>query len=277
MNIQLLIKIEWLKIKKYPAFWWMLGIVTLTYPGVNMMFHNIYDNITQRKDVTGNIAKFLLGNPFAFPDAWHSVAYFSSWFVMVPAILVIMLISNEYNFKTHRQNVIDGWSREQFITSKLSDVLIITLIVTVIYFIVAAIFGFYYSDSTAISRWSEELQYIPLFMLETFSQLSIAFLLGFLLRKAFIALGLYFFYTIIIENALKAYLSFKRSPVGEYLPVEISNRLVPRPNFLGRINPESNEEYKKILSEINVHVILTLLLTSVIWWICYTVYKKKDL
>jgi ABC-2 type transport system permease protein len=24
-----LIKIEWLKIKKYPAFWWMLGIVVL--------------------------------------------------------------------------------------------------------------------------------------------------------------------------------------------------------------------------------------------------------
>jgi len=40
--MQALIKIEWLKIKKYPAFWWMLGIVALTYPGINYMFHHVY-------------------------------------------------------------------------------------------------------------------------------------------------------------------------------------------------------------------------------------------
>ena len=76
-----LLKIEWLKIKKYPAFWWMLGIVSLTYPGINYMFHNAYEKIIGRKDMASNVAKFLLGNPFSFPDAWHSVGYFSSFFV----------------------------------------------------------------------------------------------------------------------------------------------------------------------------------------------------
>lgn len=114
-------------------------------------------------------------------------------------------------------------------------------------------------------------------MLQTFAQLSIAFLLGFLLRKAFIALGIYFFYLIIVENAIKAYLSFKEITFGEYLPLEISNRLVPRPNFLGRINAASNDAYKKILAGINLHIVLTLLLTSVIWWLCYRFYKNKDL
>lgn len=272
-----LIKIEWLKIKKYPSFWLMLAIVGLTYPGVNLMFHHIYENITQRKDAAGNIAKFLLGNPFSFPDAWHSVAYFSSFFVVVPAIIVIMLISNEYSFKTHRQNIIDGWSRNEFVTSKLLDVLIITMVVTLIYFIVAVTLGFYYSDSMNASRWNEELQYIPLFMLQTFAQLSIAFVLGFLLRKAFIALGIYFFYLIVVENAIKAYLHFKEYTFGKYLPLEISNRLVPRPNFLGRINTESNEAYKRALSEINEYIILTVLLTAAIWWMSYKIYKKKDL
>lgn len=272
-----LIKTEWLKIKKYPAFWWMLGIIALTYPGVNMMFHNLYENIISRKDMAGNIAKFLLGNPFAFPDAWHSVAYFSSWFLMVPAILVIMLITNEYNYKTHRQNIIDGWSRNEFVTGKLLDVFIVTLVITVMYFIVAVIFGFYYSDNINVNRWNEELQFIPLFMLMTFSQLSIAFLLGFILRRAFIALGIFFFYFIIVENAFKAYLGFKGLALGEYLPLEISNRLVPRPNFLGKINSESNEAYKKMMGEIGPHIIYTLLLTAVIWWICYKSYQKRDL
>ena len=77
-----LIKIEWLKIKKYPAFWWMLGIVALTYPGVNTMFYYIYLDIANGKDMARNVAKMLLGNPFAFPETWHSVAYFSSFFVL---------------------------------------------------------------------------------------------------------------------------------------------------------------------------------------------------
>jgi hypothetical protein len=46
-----LIKIEWLKIKRYPAFWWMLGIVALTYPGVNTMFYYIYLDIANGKDI----------------------------------------------------------------------------------------------------------------------------------------------------------------------------------------------------------------------------------
>lgn len=102
-----LIKIEWLKIKKYPAFWWMLGIVALTYPGVNLLFYNVYQQLTEKKDFTSTIAKQLFGNPFAFPETWHSVAFFSSCFVIVPAILVIMMITNEYQYKTHRQNVIN--------------------------------------------------------------------------------------------------------------------------------------------------------------------------
>ena len=55
----LLLKIEWLKIKKYPAFWWMLAIVMLTYPSINYMFYNIYNEFTQGKEMTNNIMKFM--------------------------------------------------------------------------------------------------------------------------------------------------------------------------------------------------------------------------
>jgi ABC-2 type transport system permease protein len=177
-----LIKIEWLKIKKYPAFWWMLIIVALTYPGINAMTYYLYKEATTGKEMTNNIARMLLGNPFAFPETWHSVAYFSSFFILLPSILVIMLVTNEYTFKTHRQNVIDGWSRAQFITSKLFDVLIVSVIATFVYMLVALSFGLY-ADSTVTNRWAEELQYIPLFLLQTFAQLSIAFLLGYLVKR----------------------------------------------------------------------------------------------
>lgn len=275
--MQSLIKIEWLKIKKYPAFWWMLIIVALTYPGINYMFHHVYESIINQKNMAGNVAKFLLGNPFSFPDAWHSVAYFSSFFIIVPALLIIMLVSNEYTYKTHRQNIIDGWSRNQFIHAKMIDVFIISFIVTLSFTIVAAIFGFYYSDAVRVTRWAEELQYIPLFFLQIVAQLSWAFLLAFLIKRAFIALGIFVFYSMIIENTIKTYFRFKEWGVREYLPFEISNRLLPMPNFLGKIDAATNEAYKKTLADINWHVLYTLILTSAIWWLCYAINKKRDL
>jgi ABC-type transport system involved in multi-copper enzyme maturation permease subunit len=129
-----LIKIEWLKIKKYPVFWWMLGIVALTYPGVNFMFYKIFhfenSHMEKNEAMATNLLKMLIGDPFTFPEAWHSIAYLSSAFVMVPAILIVMLINNEYTYKTNRQNIIDGLNRKDFILAKLIDVALISLAIS---------------------------------------------------------------------------------------------------------------------------------------------------
>lgn len=271
-----LIKTEWLKIKRYPAFWWMLAIVTFTYPGINAMFYYGYLEATRGKEMTHNIARMLLGNPFAFPETWHSVAYFSSFFVLLPSLLVIMLVTNEYTYRTHRQNIIDGWSRKAFITSKLFDLLIISVIVTAVYLMVATFFGIY-ADNSTLDRWSEQLQYIPLFLLQVFAQLSLAFMLGYLIQKAFVALGVFLFYYMIVENISVAYARFKLNDIGRFMPFEISDRLIPSPAFFARFGKDSKDAYAKSLALIPEHVVYTLLLTAAVWLICYTVHKKRDL
>ena len=271
-----LIKIEWLKIKKYPAFWWMLGIVTLTYPGTNMMFYYGYVKSTSGKEMANNVAKMLLGNPFAFPETWHTVAFLSSNFVMIPSILVIMMVTNEYNYKTHRQNIIDGWSRSQFVTSKLFDVLIISVVSTLMYAIVAGFFGIY-ADQENLNRWAEQLQYIPLFLIQTFAQLTIAFLIGFVIKKAFIALGVFLFYDLILENIAVTYLKFKANDIGRFLPLEISDRIIPWPAFMNRFGKDMKDAYEKALASIPQHLVYTIILTSAIWAYCYYLHKRRDL
>lgn len=275
MNMLSLIKIEWLKIKKYPAFWWMLGIVALTYPSVNLIFLNIYQEVSRGKEM-GALAKMLLGNPYAFPETWHTVAYFSSFFVVLPAILVIMLVTNEYNFRTHRQNIIDGWSRTNFITSKLCDVLIVSLVITLSYVLVAVGYGLYI-NSSSFYRAGEQLQYIPLFFLLTFAQLSIAFLLGYLVKKAFIALGIFLFYYLIIESITVAWMRYKLHDLGKFMPFEISDRIMPPPAFVGNFGKDMKEGYERSLNAIPLHVIMTIALTALIWFICYRVHKKRNL
>lgn len=268
-----LIRTEWLKMKKYNAFWWIMGITALSYPGINYMCYFIYQEMTGQPNQASQLAKMALGNPFTFPEAWHTVAFFSSCFVFIPAVVVIMLICNEYTFRTHRQNIIDGWGRPQFVTSKLMDVLIISLIITLLYTAVALVTGLSNQERLIKDTWGQA-KYIGLFGLQTFSQLSIAFLLGFLIRKAFLALGVFLFYFIILENIIIGFLEWKGSSVGNYFPLQISDGMIPKPAFWGKLDAAA---YQKSLDVIPEHVILTLILTAIIWLICYRVNNKRDL
>ncbi|HVG42751.1 MAG TPA: ABC transporter permease, partial [Chitinophagaceae bacterium] len=187
-----LLKTEWLKIKKYPAFWWMIGIVGLAYPAMNYAIYvNGYKD--QLSDKTMGPILRMMPNPFTFPDAWQTVAFVSSLFVFLPSIVVIMFITNEYTYKTHRQNIIDGWSRNNFMMSKMIDVGIISLLVTLLYMITAFVIGTINSGNAHGNFW-EGTKYIGLFSLQLFSQLSIALFIALLVRKAFIALGIFLFY-----------------------------------------------------------------------------------
>jgi len=237
------------------------------------MFYFAYKDVIDKPTRASEYAKLALGNPFTFPEAWHTVAYFSSWFVFIPAVVVIMLMSNEYSFRTHRQNIIDGWSRNQFITSKLLDVVIISFIITILYTIVSLVTGFANQTRLIQNPW-DQAHYIGLFGLQTFAQLSIAFLIGFLIRKAFLALGIFLFYFIILENLIVGLFKWKNIAVGNYLPLEISDKLIPPPGFIRMMDPDS---YQKSLDAISLHVFLTIILTTIIWVICYRINNKRDL
>jgi len=269
-----LIKTEWLKIKGYNAFWWIMGLTALSYPGINYMFYGFYKEITSQNKTSGEVFKMVLGNPFAFPEAWHSVAYFSSFFVFIPSVVVIMFISNEYTFRTHRQNIIDGWSRKQFVTSKLIDVLIVTGMITLLYVAASIVSGYVTLKDGNGNNWGQAW-YTGVFALQTFAQLSIAFLIGFLVRKAFLALGIFIFYYLILENILVAFFYIKVNDIGRFLPIEISDRMIPAPAFLGKI--KSPEMYQESLDRIPMHVGMTVALTTLVWLICYRVNSKRDL
>lgn len=266
-----LLKTEWLKIKKYPAFWWMLGIVSLSYPGMNYaIYANGYkDQLNDEK--FGPILQ-MLPNPFTFPDAWQTVAFISSLFVFLPSIVVIMFITNEYTYKTNRQNIIDGWSRTDFMLSKLIDVVIVSLLVTALYVVTAFVIGTINSGKGTGNSW-EGTKYIGLFFLQLFSQLSLALLIALLVRKAFIALGIFLFYYFPLEPILVQVAKRKANGLGEYLPLEISDRLIPFPRWFIR----DENEWKAVVAQSDIHIFYTILLLIVTWGICFWVNKRRDL
>ncbi len=273
-----LIKTEWLKLRNYRAFWLLLAVTAISYPGINgIAYYGYMDSIDARTQ-SGKLVKMLLGNPFAFPQSFHTTAYLSSFFTFIPAIVVIMLITNEYMFKTHRQNIIDGWEKSTFIAGKFISVVLVTLIVTFFYLAVASVIGTIATADIDQAKMLEKSHYIGLFSLQVFCQLSIAFLLGLLIRKAFIAYGVYIFYSFILENILSGFFRMKSKKwgmdYGHYLPFEISDRLIPLPPFIGRFNEADN---KLAIAAIDKHVLYTLVLTAFVWLLSFYIFKKRDL
>ena len=266
-----LLKTEWLKIKKYPAFWWMLIIVAVSYPGMNyMLYVNGYKD--QLNDKTMGPLLRMLPNPFTFPDVWQTVAFISSLFIFLPSVLVIMFITNEYTYKTHRQNIIDGWSRRDFMLSKMIDVAIISLVATLLYVVTAIVIGTINTPDNGGNIW-EGTKYIGLFFLQVFSQLSIALLIAFLVRKAFIALGLFLFYYFPLEPLLVELGKKWANDAGEFLPLEISDRLIPFPRWFTR----EESEWRALIEQSNVHIAYTFAVLVLTWAICFWINKKRDL
>ena len=273
-----IIRTEWLKIKHYKAFWLLLSVTAISYPGINGIAYYAFMDSIDAKSQSGQLVKMLLGNPYAFPQTFHTTAYLSSFFTFIPAIVVIMLVTNEYLFKTHRQNIIDGWKKNTFIWGKFISVVLVTLIVTIFYLAVACFIGTLATKEMSGVNVFEKANYIGLFSLQVFCQLSIAFLLGLLIRKAFIAYGIYIFYSFILENILSGFFRLKSKKwgvdYGHYLPFEISDRLIPLPPSIGKFNAADNQ---LAIAAINSHVVYAVLLTAFVWLLSFYIFKKRDL
>src|SRR5882757_3504218 len=141
-----LLKIEWLKVKNYRTFWILLVITVASIPGFNYGLYNLMDNSFPKFH-----GKSILGSPFAFPDVWQTVSWNATMLFLVPAILIITLTTNEFTYKTHRQNIIDGWSRKQFISVKLIEVVLLSVLTTIAVLLTAFLFGYLNNKTGAVA------------------------------------------------------------------------------------------------------------------------------
>ena len=131
-----LLKIEWLKLKSYRAFWIMVGLHLFTLFSTIIGLPAMLDFIADKTNDNVYIKAFKIV-AFNFADIWQNIAYVAGWrwsIKVLLALLVIILISNEFTFLTIRSNIIHGRSRTQFMLGKLSVVFLLTLISTVALF-----------------------------------------------------------------------------------------------------------------------------------------------
>lgn len=228
---------EWLKLKRYKPFW----VVFLLYP--ICMGGVVTISVWTQAQVKGVAGEAGLGAaverylPFAFPHVWQSVGYLASWLHFLPAVLVILSVTNEFSFRTHRQNLLDGWSRTQFLWAKAVMVSALCLFATVVVAILSVIAGL----ASGSTPTGQGVKYVALFLLQSHVYMTFALFLAFVIRRAALSLAAFFIYSMMLENFLAFLLNQKLNGAGNFLPLEAAGGLLPFP-FLSEHAPRAAKD-----------------------------------
>lgn len=255
-----LLKIEWLKLKNYRTFWILSILYLVSIIGINYIVYRIQQNIYESKQAQG-MAEMVLGRPpFDFPEVWHNASYWSSWLLFLPGLLMIITVTNEYSFKTHRQNIIDGWSRQQFITVKIVECVLWAFISTVMVVITALLFGFQGASELDFDK----VHFVGYFFIQALSYSMVGLFFAVLFRRGGLAIGVFILYLLVLENLIALLLNRYANFAGRYLPLESSDNLIPFP-ILENVQ-------KQIFKAPNY---TALLITSIIYLVLYFFFITK--
>jgi ABC-2 type transport system permease protein len=218
-----LLAVEWMKLKRYKTFWVLVVLFLILLPLWN------YEIAKGELNFGGggpNQSVNLLSTAYTFPDVWGNVGFWGSIFIVFMSILVVIITTNEFTYRTHRQNMIDGWERLQFFNAKVLVVFCLSLFATIYVFLTGLFIGVVNGGS--IQNAFAEIHNILYFFLLALDYLGLAFFLAILVRRSGLAIGLFLLYNNVVEHILKSYLNSQSSiPLGNFLPLQASDEMLP--------------------------------------------------
>ena len=240
-----------MKIRNYRSFWILLAITIVSIPAFNYMLFNVMHNSFPK-----GRGQMILGSPFAFPDVWQTVSWNASTLFLIPAILIITLVTNEFTYKTHRQNIIDGWSRRRFIMNKLIVVLLLSVLITAVVALTGLAFGYLANKlPNGVSAW-EQSRFVLFFFIQMISYSLIAFLIAMFVKRAGLAMGVFFIYLILEQVAVLILRNTYNLSGANYFPEEVTDRLIPFPYAKSLITGQGGANWEK-------HIPIYLLVAAV--------------
>lgn len=196
MNVGTLLRVEWLKTRKRPAFLATLGLFTAID-----LFGFGYNLVEALREDDGSVA---------LPGEWAQILGEASFVPLVfAAVVVILLVASEFSWRTARQNVIDGLSRSAWYWGKV----VIAVVVVIVFVLVHVGIGGTTSaigtpagtpDVVTAAQWAA----LGGFLLSGFGYAAFALLVATVARGTGAAMAIWFFYVTIAENLIRTAVGF---------------------------------------------------------------------
>jgi len=229
------LKLEWLKIKNYRVFWILMAMyifALLLIASAGGLFLLWLKN--QGADFAGFDPTML--PIFDFPDIWQNITYLGSFFKIFLAFIVIISVNNDLTYNTLRQNIIDGFSKREYLLSKLLMIFVLAAVSTVFLFLAGLINGSIYSHVLGSEVIFSKLEFLLIYFYEIVVYCTLALLLALIIKKAGFVIVALFLYTIMFEPIAVAILEnapyFKDGVwpvIVQYFPIKSLNNLIKVP------------------------------------------------
>lgn len=264
-----LLKIDLKKLTSYRTFWVVcglyfatLGIGTASGMEVLKWLAGIFDNFGEKL----NISRIPL---YHFPDVWLNLIWVSGLLKVLLAIMVVISVTNEFTYRTIRQNIIDGMSREEFILSKISTNALLSLTSVTMTFVIALITGMIYSPSLHLDHMITDMEFIPAYFLEIFFFLSYALMLSMLVQRSGLTIILLLL-TPLIELIIQINIDDYVPALVQFLPMQSIRELItfPFPRY-------ALQEIKDYISLPTLGIVLAW--TFIFNYLSYLKLKKSDI
>jgi hypothetical protein len=274
--IKQLLGTEWLKLKNYLAFKLIAIFFGIGVVAANYIVYSFNENVVSNVQGAGLLGSFSL---YSFYNTWQTTSYTSGWLLMLPAMLLLILITNEFTYRTSRQNIIDGWSREDAFNIKILLVLIFAIVSTILVILTALTFGLFSGTSFSLNGFS----HVGFFFIKALTYNLIATFIAFWIRRTGFAIGVFFIY-LGAENIISQLLDVwsiqllttegvDLGTIGDYLPMNASDGLLTIPP-----NPLKDLS-QSIMPTYNVYIVLAFAIVYLIlfFWLTKRSVLKRDL
>lgn len=264
-----LLRIDLKKMANYRTFWIVCGLYFLTLgmtTASGMEFLKWLQSLGAEFGADININRVPL---YHFPDVWQNLFYISGFFKLVLAFLVVISITNEFTYRTIRQNIIDGMSREQFLFSKILTNVLLSLMSVVMMVLIAALTGLIYTPELEIGYIFTDLEFIPAYFLEVFAFLSYALMLGLLIQRSGLTIVVLVL-SHMIEAIVKANIDDELPWLIQFFPMESISNLIRMP--FARYVFQEIQDYVSIVA-----VAIAFAWTFLFNYFGYLKLKKSDI
>lgn len=222
-----LLKIDLAKIKSYRTFWVLIGIYFAILALIPISGMEVLKWLASKGADLGefDIMKIPL---YHFPDIWQNLTYISKFITVIAGILMIILITNEYSFKTIRQNVIDGMNRGEFIGSKVIFIFSLSFVSTVFIMLIGLVMGTIYSPESELAFMFKHFEFVPAFFLYSVNFLLFSLVIGLVIKRAGLSIVILLIYPLLETIFVTVLPNFLES-VGNYLPFGAISNLIDFP------------------------------------------------
>src|SRR5690606_6916115 len=223
-----LLKTDLKKLTSYRTFWIICGLYFITLAFFTASGMELLKWLARTFEDFGSSLNINRIPIYHFPDVWLNLIYVSGFFKIVIGVMTVISITNEYQYRTLRQNVIDGLSRWEFLSTKILTNLLLSFLSVAMIMFISFVTGLIYTPEIDWSYVFADMEFLFAYFIEIFAYLSFALMLGVFVRRSGLTIIL-----LLLAPMLEVII---RENVNDYVPglipffpMESISNLVPLP------------------------------------------------